>query len=129
MFSNFSEPEDGWADISDFGITLAAGLISLVANLLMNELTWDFFYKSCKEKNDEQLRIAKTKKSCNSFYKGVYYIAVAIWGYEVLKDEIYLPRSLLGSGDLLLINKGYPNYKMPEGLKYYYLGTLGYHVH
>jgi hypothetical protein len=90
---------------------------------------WPFFYHYCKEKKDEKIRFAKTKKACNSFYKAIYFIVVTIWGYTVLKDEKYLPPSLLGTGSIELANVGYPVHSWPPGYKIYYLGTMGYHVH
>jgi len=91
--------------------------------------TWSFFYNICKEKKDEEIRLAKTTKACNSFYKALYFMGVTYWGYETLKDEIYLPVWLLGHGDLQNAAVGFPTYTRPPGLKMYYLGTMGYHVH
>jgi len=54
---------------------------------------------------------------------------VTAWGYSVLKNEQYLPATLLGHGDLEYMNKGYPIQILPVGFKWYYLGTMGYHVH
>jgi hypothetical protein len=95
----------------------------------MNYLSWNFFYDKCKEKNDDDLRRSKTLKACNSLYKGVYFITVTIWGYYTLKDMDYLPKSLFGKGDYEHFNVDYPRVKWPEGLRTYYLGTMGYHVH
>jgi len=95
----------------------------------MNKLTWGFFYSVCKEKNNEELRQAKTLKACNSLYKGFYFITVTIWGYYVLKDAKYLPWTLLGHGNLQYLRENYPIHSWPEGLRPYYLGTMGYHVH
>lgn len=71
----------------------------------MNMLTYDFFYRTCKEKKDEELRISKTLKACNSFYKAIYYICVTIWGYYILRDQYFVPPMLLGSGSLSDIEK------------------------
>lgn len=100
MKSSFKEPSYGWPSYSDFYITLTFAVISFVVNYILNKLTWSFFYSYCKEKNNEKLRIGKTVKACNSFYKSLYFMLVTIWGYTVIKDEKYLPRALLGSGDL-----------------------------
>ena len=95
----------------------------------MNYFTWNFFYGICKEKEDEEIRYAKTKKACNSLFKAFYFITVSIWGYSILKDEPYLPKWLLGHGDLANMHADYPRVQWPKGLKIYYLGTMGYHVH
>lgn len=129
MKNNHKEPEHGWSELSDFKITLIAAIVSFVVNQVMNLVTWKFFYALCKEKQDEDLRKSKTLKACNSLYKGVYFITVTVWGYYVLRDCDYLPKSLFGKGDLTNLNNGYPTPKWPVGLREYYLGTMGYHVH
>jgi hypothetical protein len=78
-------------------------------------LTWDFFYTYCKEKNDKELRKAKTLKACNSFYKGLFFMFAAGWGYYVLKDEPYLPPTLLGKGSLSELYTVYPQTKWAKG--------------
>lgn len=40
-----------------------------------------------------------------------------------------MPGLLLGSGSLSDIEKQYPYYKWPDTLKYYYLGTMGFHLY
>jgi hypothetical protein len=47
----------------------------------------------------------------------------------VLKNEPYLPASLLGHGSLETIGPSYPTPHQPIGFRWYYLGTMGYHVH
>lgn len=43
-------------------------------------------------------------KAANNLYKALYFTAVSLWGYSVLKDENYLPPSLFGNGDLVNLN-------------------------
>ena len=129
MKNNHQAPEYGWPEFSDFKITLISAVISFVVNQLLNMITWKFFYAYCKEKNDEDLRKSKTLKACNSLYKGLYFTTVTVWGYIILKDTDYLPWTLLGKSHGYNMNIGYPTVKWPEGLKLYYLGTMGYHVH
>lgn len=129
MKSNFREPHYKWPELSDFYITIIFALMSVAINFILNKISWSFFYAVCKEKKDEEIRKAKTLKACNSFYKSLYFMSAAAWGYYILKDEKYLPRSLLGHGDLSLMNDNYPVHHWPIGLRCYYLGTMGYHVH
>lgn len=121
-------PEQGWPEFSDFTITCVSCLIIYISNLLMNMLTYDFFYRTCKEKADEELRASKTLKACNSFFKAIYYICVVTWGYYLFKDEYFIPPMLLGKGQLNQIDKQFPYYVWPDTLKYYYLGTMGFHL-
>lgn len=73
--------------------------------------------------------MAKTTKATNSFFKGLYFICVTTWGYQLLKDEKYLPPMLLGKGNLRNINADFPNYGVDYHFKLYYLGTMGYHLY
>ena len=123
------EPPYGWPAFSDFKITIVSAILCCIANYVVNRMTWSFFYEHCKEKKVEETRNAKTVKATNSFYKGLYFIFAVVWGYLVLQDSKFLPPSLLGSGDMLDIHKNYPNVEWPQGLKAYYLGTMGYHLH
>jgi len=61
----------------------------------------------------------------------MYFVFVTIWGFFVLKDEKFIPPELLGKGSFENINIDFPThfYSYPNGIRYYYLGTLGYHVH
>lgn len=129
MKDNHEAPVYGWAEFSDFKITLMTACVSIIVNQVMNMLTWNIFYGLCKEKNDEELRKSKTLKACNSLYKGIYFIVVTLWGYQTLKDQDYLPTSLFGKGDYQHFNVNYPRQNWPEGMRTYYLGTMGYHVH
>ena len=74
----------------------------------MNLLTWNYIYRNCKEQDDEEVRIAKTKKAAKSFYKSIYMSCVVTWGYLVLNDTSYLPKMLLGKGDVDNLNDNYP---------------------
>ncbi|CDW76728.1 lag1 longevity assurance [Stylonychia lemnae] len=129
MQTNFQEPSYGWPSFKDFYITLIFGVFSVIANSIINMFTYKMFYNVCKEKNNEDIRVSKTIKSCNSLYKSIYFILVTIWGYQTLKDEPYLPKELFGKGHLQFINDNYPVQVWPVGLRCYYLGTMGYHVH
>ena len=100
-----------------------------VFNSLVVTITWPFFYEVCKEKKDEELRKSRTLKACNSFYKGLYFMISTLLGYYILRDEPYLSPYIMGKGDMSKISDGYPLHKWPENFKYYFLGTLGYHLH
>lgn len=95
----------------------------------MNKYTWPFFYEYCKEKQNNAVRLAKTQKSCDHFYKGFYFILATVWGYFIMKDTNFLPPSLLGKGNLSHCYDNYPVVSWPSGLKVYYLATMGYHLH
>ena len=81
MQTNFKEPSYGWPSYKDFYITLIFAILSVIANMLMNLVTYNLFYSICKEKVNEEIRVSKTIKSCNSLYKAIYFILVTYWGY------------------------------------------------
>ncbi len=62
-------------------------------------------------------------------FKGIYFCIVTYWGYQVLKNENYLPKELLGTGNLINVGSNFPTHSWPEGLQLYYLGTMGYHLY
>jgi len=62
-------------------------------------------------------------------FKAFYYSGICVWGYVILKDEYFMPRMMFCTGDLNLLESRFPFYEGPYGLKYYYLGTMGYHVY
>jgi hypothetical protein len=67
-------------------------------------------------------------------YKTLYFAFAATWGYLVLKNEDSLPTWLFGHGNMTengaeIFSKDYPAPKWPKGMKYYYLCTMGYHIH
>jgi len=47
-------------------------------------------------------------KAAKSMYKLLYYVGAVICGYYLMKDEDYMPKSLLGSGDFRNSFKDYP---------------------
>jgi len=106
-------------------------LISALLSYIVEKLTWNFIYTNCKEKNDDVLRREKTKKACHSLYKGLYFIGITITGYYLLKDENFIPPEMFGHGSLKNMSSSFPGFfkSFPFGVRYYYLGTLGYHVH
>jgi hypothetical protein len=130
-YTHYKEPEAGWNKFSDFHITIVGALVSYILQIVVDKVAYNFFYTYCKEKDDEELRIAKSKKACYSFYKGLYFIIVTIWGYLILKDEKFIPPELMGRGSVETMNVDFPTIFLqhPHTIRYYYLGTLGYHVH
>ena len=75
----------------------------------------------------------RSRKGCFSIYRTLYFIFAVAWGYIVLKDMNYFPRSLGGNGDLMEMFKDLSNFDYPKdserkGMKLYTLVTMGYHV-
>ena len=60
MMKDFKEPSYGWPRYSDFYITAIGCVISWIIMAAMNKVTWPIFYKYCKEKDNEKIRISKT---------------------------------------------------------------------
>lgn len=82
----------------------------------------------CKVQSNLKEREMRSKKAAKGFYKCCYFMFSVSWGYYVLKDTNYLPRSLGGSGDIV---NSWIDVEAPThvpGLKMYGLVTMGYHV-
>eukprot|EP00349_Pseudokeronopsis_sp_Brazil_P003128 CAMPEP_0202959142 /NCGR_PEP_ID=MMETSP1396-20130829/3416_1 /ASSEMBLY_ACC=CAM_ASM_000872 /TAXON_ID= /ORGANISM="Pseudokeronopsis sp., Strain Brazil" /LENGTH=123 /DNA_ID=CAMNT_0049677589 /DNA_START=165 /DNA_END=536 /DNA_ORIENTATION=+ len=107
-FKNYPEPVGGWNQYSDFWICGAGAVACYLLCVTTRALAWGWLYGVCKEKSNEDLRVQKTDKAVYSLYKAIYFSSAVIWGYIVLKDEDFIPPSLLGHGDLANIGKGFP---------------------
>jgi hypothetical protein len=127
--NRYPEPEGGWPKLIDFWVTCASAFIIFITIELTTKVTYPLFYYYCKEKNDEELRVSKTIKSCTSFYKMNYYFAACVWGYVLMKDLYFIPPALLGNGRLEDIETKYPYSGYPPMFRYYYLGTMGFHLY
>jgi hypothetical protein len=89
---------------------------------------YSIFYRICKEKSNEEIRIIRTKKAVKNMFKFTYYFAAAIFGFLTLKDSYVLPPSLGGSGSFYNQFKDYPYITPPPLYKYYFTGTMGFHI-
>jgi hypothetical protein len=110
IHTNFKEPSYGWNKFSDFYVTVIGGCVSYVFHKIVAKATWNFLYKYQKEKNNEAIRLAKTHKTCEAAYKGLYFLGATVWGYYLLIDEDFFPPSLLGHGSYEAINKNFPTH-------------------
>ena len=54
-----------------------AALLAVLQNIWMTNM-YSTLYSVCKEKENEQLRIEKTKKSTESMFKGIYFTVTTI---------------------------------------------------
>lgn len=41
-------------------------------------------------------------------FKSIYFVFATAWGYYVLKDQFYMPKSLGGNGDFMDSFRGFP---------------------
>lgn len=87
-----------WPQLTDFWITAVVAVVCFTMERLYDVIFYSTFYRICKEKTDEDLRIARSKKAVKNMFKFSYYLSAAIFGYVTLKDSYVLPPSLGGSG-------------------------------
>jgi len=72
---------------------------------------------------------AKVTRCCDSVFKCVYYLAMTIWCFSLLRDEPWLPRFLGGSGETKFCwTDGYPFQAISPDLRRFYLTAVGYHL-
>lgn len=69
---------------------------------------YPLYFEICKEKNDLEIRHARTKKAVKNIFKFCYYTAAAVLGWYTLKDSYVLPPSLGGSGSFYHQYKDWP---------------------
>lgn len=72
----------------------------MIIQKLISEICYPFFYRICKEKNDEVVRDLRAKKAAKNVFKFLYMASSTAIGWYTLKDSFVLPPSLGGSGDL-----------------------------
>ena len=88
-------------------------------------------YARIKECPDENLKLIKTNKGASKIFSTVYFIGETIIGYYVLNQTDFFPPACGGTGKWENIWKDFPIFDDPKyalQLKYYFLGTLGYHI-
>jgi len=100
--------------------------------LWFKKVTWNWLYSRCKEKDDEIVRILKTKKSAHRLFGGIYFTFITTAGYIVLSKTDFLPPMLGGKKENIVANfwKDFPVMADPtyaDSVKNYYLISLGYH--
>ena len=82
-------------------------------------------YRFPKNEKDRQLGEKYRHKLPDHLFKGTMYITLTAFGYYILKDLDYFPKSLLGKGWLPnMFIKGYPNcfyLEKPKLFDFYYM--------
>jgi hypothetical protein len=72
---------------------------------------------------------AKITRCCDSVFKCIYYCAMTIWCYSLLRDQPWLPRALGGNGSTRFCwTDGYPFQAISPELRQFYLTAIGYHL-
>jgi hypothetical protein len=64
-------------------IIVGGCVVSWTTMIVINKTTWNFFYSHCKEKQDEEVRLAKTKKMVDNCYRSFFFTVVSVWGYII----------------------------------------------
>jgi hypothetical protein len=115
-------------ELKDFWFTIVIACFVTI----LEKASFAFFYEKyipiCKEKNDPEIIARRTAKGATNIFKCFYYTTTAIIGWYILKDSFLLPTSLGGNGDLNNMFLGFPFFKQPPGYKYYFTGTMGFHI-
>lgn len=84
--------------------------------------------KNLNEKYQGRERADRAHKQAKYVYKFFFFVLIVSFGFYVLKDQDYLPPSLLGKGDAKNTFKLFPFIKNLEWIKYYYLTSAAYHL-
>jgi len=109
---------------------VAAILFSVTEVYVFRPLFHVMFRPFCKEQKDLDMREARSFKAAHSIHKVLYFAGAAVWGYLIMKDQVYMPPLLGGKGDFWLSTRDewikYPDHT--PGMKEYILVTSGFHV-
>lgn len=112
----------------DYIIMVISAIVVLVLEPLCAKGLYPHFYAVCKEKVDEEQRIARSKRGVVTIFKLVYFIYAASFGYLMMKDTYFLPPMLGGSGSFLNHFKDWPFIEYPPYYKMFFLTCAGYHL-
>ena len=130
-------PSYKFPEISDLKLVLLILPIIITLKIILESLfmhiTPYIIKKKYKDPNDEKnylLGKIYIRKLSSHLFKGLYYFLITIFGYFVLKDLDYFPKSLLGKGYMPnMFLKGYPNsyyHLKPKFFDLYYMICLSY---
>jgi hypothetical protein len=70
----------------------------------------------------------RSKKAANQLFQCMCMTYLCSFGYQVLKNEPYMPRGLGGSGDYSKVFKDHPYPVHSPYLKEYYMCGISYHL-
>jgi hypothetical protein len=132
-----TNPDYNWSSFSDMKwcipmficiillkLTLEPALVHFTKKIMAKE------YRNTNDPEKYQEGIKVSKKLANHIFKGSYYLFITIFGYYILDQTNFFPRSLLGHGSLSnLFLPGYPQsffFYKPKYFDTYYLICFSY---
>ena len=108
-------------------------ILKIICESFFVHISEKIMKKKYKDPNDEKNYILGQiykRKLASHMFKGLYYISITLFGYYVLKDLDYFPKSLLGHGYMPnMFIKGYPEsyfHIKPKYFDLYYMICLSY---
>jgi hypothetical protein len=92
----------------------------------------DSKYKKPEDQDNYQLGKIYVKKLCTNAFKVIYFISMCTYGFGILKQLDYFPKSLGGNGDMVNMFSNGANsiffHWKPNSFDFYYLVNLSYHM-
>ena len=83
--------------ISELWKGLACGIVITPIMILIDYLSYPFFYKINKVKDNEELRIAKSKKQTSYLFKSLFYLCIVPYEIYYFRNEHWWPKFLGGA--------------------------------
>jgi hypothetical protein len=132
-------PDYNFPKISDLSLTIVSVFFLIILKIgiekLANPLSNRFISKKYTNPQDEAnfgLGKVYIKKLSTNMFKLIFYTIMVVFGYMLLSQLDYFPRSLGGSGELTnMFSVGYPDafyHWKPKYFDMYYLTALGFCV-
>ena len=130
-------PNYNFPSYSDLQICIPLSIIIIVTKILLESIfvhfthhLLDSSYKDPKSKRKIIEGKIISQKLSTYIFKIIYYFLITIFGYSILSQTNYFPKSLYGNGNILnLFIQGYPNsfyHIKPKYFDLYYLINLSY---
>lgn len=130
-------PSYNFPKLSDMSIALICVVILIILKISIETITKPFSeliiskrYTNPQDEANFSLGKIYIKKLSTNTFKLLFYTTMVIFGYNLLSQLKYFPKSLGGEGDLMnMFSPGYPDafyHWKPKYFDFYYLTALGF---
>ena len=113
---------------SDFWIPIVISKVYVYCHNVMVKFLKNVVKPYCKDQNDPNKLEVHSKKVSSNVFNGFYMTYLSALGYYVLKDQVYFPKYLGGSGDYSIVFRDHPYPSHAPYLKVYYISVTSYHL-
>ena len=93
---------------SDFEFSLKFAVVYIPLQIYSCKIMTPLFFGICREQKNHKERELRSQKAAINLYKSLYNQLIVIWGFFIIKNQPYYPKTLGGSGSPLASFDGMP---------------------